>query len=303
MKSLFLKNKKLKVFSLFLSIFLWFYVTMKGQSEIVIEKTIEYKNIPKSYEIINTSTNVVTINIQGPENTIQTLNSKDIRVYLDLAESKEGENIYYLNDTNVKIPTSLTFNKVNPSYIIVNIDKTEVKTVTVKPVLAGKPRYGYEIRKVDVSPPTVSVEGTRQALKDIRDMETLPIDVNELDSDIEQYATLDYKEKGITDRNEKVKVTISISGHSKTVDVKPIIKGKPKAGYKVREVYVFPSKISIEGPKKIVDKTSYVETEPVDVDGADANMELYVSIDYKDKDLKNKNDKVKVKIVISGENS
>lgn len=305
MKRLFSKNTELKAIALVLAILLWFFVTLKGQSEIIMELPVEYKNTPRDFEIVNTSGNIVTLNVQGVERSLKNLSPKDISIQLDLSDAKEGENLFYLNRSNVKIPQTLTVKNIKPSFIIVQVDKTIVKTVDVKAVLEGAPMKGYVVEGVKVTPERVAIAGPRKALEKLTSLETAPIDINGIESSMEQYATLNYKEIDIRNRNEKrnekVKVAITIAEETRTVAVKAVLTGKPKAGFSIKQVIISPDKVVLEGPYLLLHQTASVETAPLDVSNRDTTVEQFVPLNFKDKDLKSKTDKIKIIVIISGE--
>jgi YbbR domain-containing protein len=54
--------------------------------------------------------------------------------------------------------------------------------------------------------------------------------------------------------------------------------GKPRAGYRIRELEVIPREIAASGPASLVDKLALVETEPVELDGLAAGTTRTVAL-------------------------
>jgi len=212
MKGFLTKNIELKVLTLIMSVFLWFFVTARGQSEIILELPVEFENVPARYEILSISNNNISVGIIGRERLIKNLSPKDIHVRLDLKKSKEGESIYYIKPSDIDLPPLVNVGKIEPPYVIVKLQRTMEKTVQVKPVITGTPRKGFVVRSIEVSPASVTVEGLLKTLEQLDHINTEPIDITDADKNMEQYVHLIYKEKEIINRNEMVNVKVIIEG-------------------------------------------------------------------------------------------
>jgi len=97
---------------------------------------------------------------------------------------------------------------------------------------------------------------------------------------------------------QSIKVTID-SLKQKEVAVMPVIKGVPAEGYAVfGEIEVYPSKAYISGGKSLLEKISYVNTEPIDIGSTKKeirkNVKLINEKQFIDMDTKS----AKVKIML-----
>ena len=140
MKKLFTENLGLKISAVLISVFLWFFVTSRGQSEISLDVPLEFKNIPADIGIVNTSIKTVSVTVRGFERPMKNLKASDVRVYVDLSKAKKGEDVFYVNKDDIKLPYALSAMNVTPSTVKVKLDATASRTVLVKPVLTGEPR-------------------------------------------------------------------------------------------------------------------------------------------------------------------
>ncbi|MBF0566638.1 MAG: YbbR-like domain-containing protein [Nitrospirae bacterium] len=215
MKRFFTENIDIKIITLILAIILWFFVNIKGHSDIMLELPIEYKNIPKDYEITKTSANLINVRIQGQEHIIKGLSPRDLSIYIDLSKAHEGEKIYYVTKDNIKLPPSISVVNIDPSSITVNLEEVSRRTLNVKPKIRGTPKKGYSIVDVISIPGEITVEGSKKELDKLNHIDTEPIDVRNADSTFEREVRLVYKERDINNRRETVRVKIIISGEGK----------------------------------------------------------------------------------------
>ncbi|MCI4625281.1 MAG: hypothetical protein L3V56_04890 [Candidatus Magnetoovum sp. WYHC-5] len=300
-KEIFTNNIALKSLALLASLLLWFFVTMKGLSETILELPVEYKKAPKGYEIKSTSTNFVQVKIKGHESLIKSLSPKDVSIFLDLSEKSGEERIYYIDKNNFKMPFSLTVTKIVPPYVIVELEKIVQKMFTVKPVITGTPRSGYHIESITAFPESVSLEGGERVFQEISSLETEPVDISGADSTVEEYVFLNLRTNSIHSRNEKIKVRVNISEDNKVkiLQIRPFLKGVVKDGYHITSVTVKPSEVSIEGPPKEVDSVKFIMTEAIILDNLETPFEKEVLLNIENKSLTSKTEKVTVKININ----
>ncbi|MBF0555653.1 MAG: hypothetical protein HQK96_14075 [Nitrospirae bacterium] len=215
MKKFFTENTDLKLITLVLSLILWFIVTLKGQSEVIMELPVEYRNIPKGVEITKTSAKFVNVSIKGQEKIVKNLLPKDINVFVDLSKVKQGETMFYFTKDNVKLPPSLTLVKINPSNIIVHTEEVFTMSMPVKPIIKGEPKKGFAISDITVIPDEISVEGARQALNKLEYIETEPVNVKGADAAFEKSVRLVLKDRSLIYQNDVVKIKIIIVGEKK----------------------------------------------------------------------------------------
>lgn len=68
----------------------------------------------------------------------------------------------------------------------------------------------------------------------------------------------------------------------KTIEVRPRLVGSPTEEYRVGDVSVTPSKVTIRGPESAVTDVRYAGTEPIDVTGAKETIEREVQLRFDD---------------------
>jgi len=119
-------NPLLKLISLILAITLWFFVTSKGRSVVVVDVPVGFKNIPKELEIVD-STKMVSINIEGQERLLKNLKQDNISVIIDLKNAKSGEIHLPVFKDNVNLPKRLVVTHISPERIKLVLEKRRVR--------------------------------------------------------------------------------------------------------------------------------------------------------------------------------
>lgn len=205
-------NIWLKLLSVAIACALWFFVTYRGQSEIVVDVPIEMKNMPPSMEILRQSTKSVSLSVSGQERLLKGLRPMDIRVFADMTNTKKGENVYYFDNGNVVTSRSIKVLRLDPPYVKFVIDQSLKRTFQVQPVVVGAPAKGFRLESVEVSPHTIDAEGPKSELERIAVLRTDQIDISGLDNSISPTVHINANGKNIRLKHQEVTVKIRISG-------------------------------------------------------------------------------------------
>lgn len=211
MKKLLFENIGLKISAVLISVFLWFFITSRGQSELSIEVPIEFKNIPQGLEMISYSARTVSVTVKGHERIMKNIKSSDIRVFADLEKAKKGEGIYYINRDEVKLPYAMNVLSVSPSSVRVRFDETASKNVPVRPSITGAPAAGYFVSSITAEPKEIAVSGQRAEVKKINELKTEPLEITGINKGLTRELNLDLGGANVRVDNDTVKVTINVT--------------------------------------------------------------------------------------------
>ena len=84
----------------------------------------------------------------------------------------------------------------------------------------------------------------------------------------------------------------------KTFRLKPVIHGTPASGYRLKTIVITPPKITVEGPSSVIKTLDSLQTMPIDIQEAAANMSIEPKIDYQGQSVKLLEKNVEVRIII-----
>lgn len=209
LRGLITTNLWLKAVSLCLAIALWFFVVSKGRSNIIIDAPVEFKNIPQELELVDV-TKTVGINIEGQERLLKNLRKDNISVVIDLKNAKRGEIYLPLSDNNVKLPKSLIVTGFSPQRLKLILEEKLKRTVRVNPIIIGSPAGEFVLRRTEVIPTMIEIEGPASSVKKIYTVKTEPIDITGITEDSQYNASLDITRKNVRTDVSEVKVNISV---------------------------------------------------------------------------------------------
>ncbi|MCS7215354.1 MAG: CdaR family protein [Thermodesulfovibrio sp.] len=210
-KKLLTENLTFKLISIALAIFLWFFVTFRGQTETSVEVPVEFKNTPSGMEILKQSVRKITIAVSARERIFKELTQNNVRVVIDLSNVKLGENLIPVTKSSVKIPRGIEILRIEPSQIKIYMDEKSQKLVPVKVILTGTPAKGFNIVSVTSEPSTIKIEGAKRELEKIRSIKTEPIDIDGANEDLTIGAKIDPGGRIFRTERDTVYVTVKLS--------------------------------------------------------------------------------------------
>ena len=200
-----MNNIGLKVSAVLISVFLWFFVASRGQSEISLEAPLEFRDIPAELGIVTSSVKTVMLTIRGQERFMKTLNASNIRVFIDMGKAKEGEDIYHVNKEDVKLPFAISVTNVDPASIKVKLEERVARSVPVRVSVIGSPGKGTSIT-TSVEPKTVVITGLKSEVQRVRYITTKDFDITDMKESVTESLELDTAGMNIVPEITKVNV-------------------------------------------------------------------------------------------------
>ncbi len=170
------ENLLLKVLSLVLAIFLWYFISARGYSELTLQLPLELVNIPEGYEVTEKSADRVNVSFLGSTKILRLLNPEQLRVSIDMKDTEEGSHKIMLTPDNIKVPSAVSITDINPGTISITIERIAEKVVPVK--LNLKNASITKDYLFTITPDTVKVKGPESILKKVKYVKTEPIEID-----------------------------------------------------------------------------------------------------------------------------
>ncbi len=145
----------------------WFSFSRGLETMITLEIPIEYMNRDARVEIIDTSVNVVNLNLSGSGTIIKTIRPDQVNVKLDLGKAVIGRNTYTITKENITLPPGAFLKGVKPSVVEVTLDVPIAKELPVQVDWTGKLPENLILSEARLDPEKLLVEGGSHMLKNI----------------------------------------------------------------------------------------------------------------------------------------
>jgi len=226
----------------------------------------------------------VTVRIEAPEDVFDNLAVEDFRATINLAGAAVGGSdveirVQVLSEADVKVI------QVLPDRLSVELKPVVSQLVPVVADVVGSPPIGYEAQQPVLSPQQVLVSGTEDLVKQVKSA-VATVNLSGAVGGVRQsYSLVARDDRGfivdgvsLEPDNADVEVKVEQRQFERLVAVSPSVRGSPAAGYNVTAVEVDPPSVTLLGPSDILNVTSVVLTDDIDISGATSDIFRTVSL-------------------------
>ena len=203
-------NWELKLAAVTIAFALWFFVVSSDKSEISVAAAVEYVGLDGDRVLLAKPRDLVEVRLQAPRWAMMRLTPENLRVRVNLARLRDGENVVPLSPAQVAAPPGVAVTGLSPAWLRVGIAKAVVKSLKVVPQVHGSPAPGHVVARVVADPPTVEVKGPLPSVERRSTIPTAPVDVSGSRESVTLPVGLVLPESVYATRDRTVQVTVDI---------------------------------------------------------------------------------------------
>lgn len=215
----------LKIVSVFISVFLWFYVLNSEPQEITKQMKIEFIS-PDGLAVSAMNFSTINVELRGARAFINEILPREEKVVVNLNKYpyKKGKDFtIHIGPNDIPIPFGVDVLSVTPNALSVRLDREIKKYVPIKVNLVGGLPSELKMVKQDINPNRVMLQGPVELMRSIGTAKTVPIDISELEGEGEVKTTLaDIDERISYDREQPISFTYDIKAKKANLTLKNI---------------------------------------------------------------------------------
>ena len=181
-RRLFLHNLGIKALSLLLAFLLWSQIARQQTVQRTVSVPVEFINMPTNLEIANDYQKQVDVDIRSQRSN---RGRPRLTAVINLEDSRPGGAVIPLSERNIQNrPYGVEILSINPARIRLQLERTSRKIVKVEPQIVGRPRQGYEIMEIQVTPSEVMITGPESQVQEVSKAQTESVNVDGNSSDV-----------------------------------------------------------------------------------------------------------------------
>lgn len=176
---------------------------------------------------------------------------------------------------------------ISPDVVTLTLEPLISRTLPVNLEVTGNPSLGYQVGDPIREPAFVTVSGPNSAVSQVEEVIAI-LDITDATSTIRAELPLQALDEqgnpvsGVTISPNEVTVTqpVTLQGGYRNIVVRVETTGQPESGYRLNNVSVSPPNVVVysSDPQLVNDLPSFVETEVIDLTGAEDDLEYYVNL-------------------------
>lgn len=270
-------NWPAKILAIIIATIMWFFI-MKEQNPVITASytvPVQVQNLNAQY-IADGVPKEIRVTLQGPRNSILSMNHKLLKAYVDLENLRPGQ-------SNVSIifnaPSGTTVVDMKPETIAVDIDEYAERQMPVEVIQLGKMKDNMAVKSVTTMPKTVIVSGPKTKVDRVSHV-LLHIDMQGQDTNFAQNGKLNAVDNEGKDVSVNISPTqgqaqfeLSKISTEKAFPISASLVGNVAPGFDVKNVTITPAQISLSGKEDILNTLTDIKTQNIDISGANANIE------------------------------
>ena len=169
------------LFSIIFVTGVWFSVSKGVDTLATLEIPVVYMNRDPAMEIVKTSGNTVSLELEGSGALIKSIKPDQIQVKLDLSKSKVGPNPFTITRESISLPPGIILKGVTPPVVDVDLDVLIKKELPVQIDWVGKLPDQFILSDVTIEPKTVEIIGGKRMLEKLSTIYTGKVPLNNLE--------------------------------------------------------------------------------------------------------------------------
>jgi YbbR domain-containing protein len=271
------------ILALLLAVAVWIAATLQEDpfvNEVFANIPIALLNQPDNTILLREISEGVSVEVHAPESVVLALQISDFEAKMDLEGVEPG------SPTPVTVQVTCTneaarIQNVDPSAQTVYLEAINAITLPVALKVEGKAATGYYTSLPKITPDQVVVHGPDSYLTQVMSV-TGSLSIAEAKEDISEQVVVTPQDAegrlvtGVEWAPAQVTVDIRVRrrvGFKPEVEVVPDLHVTPAQGYRLGNVKVEPSLVTLRGPAAVLDKMpGFVETLPISVTGATVDL-------------------------------
>jgi len=224
--------------------------------------------------------------LRAPQSVWDEVSSETIRIEVNLSNYDAGSYEIELEAQSDLQPLRVV--SIEPAKISVVLETILTKEIPITIDVIGDPAIEFDAKEASFTPETAIVRGPASAVNLVAEVRS-EIEITSARQDVEgnipllAYDKNDQVVEGIEIEPSFLNVFVPIeqSDRYRLVSVIPKIVGSPAYGYRIKSVLAFPELVQVTSsdPDAIAELPGFVDTEPIDINGATETIERRVFLD------------------------
>lgn len=147
-----------------------------------VQIPVEIVNLPRGLVISNQFKPQLDVTVSGPRGMIKKISEQSISRSIDLSEASPGNIVINNAPDSIRFPRGIETLRINPTQIVISVDRLIEKTIPIEPKSTGKPSGDFELDTITLEPNTLTLSGPLEVFKDVDRLETRAIDLSGMKS-------------------------------------------------------------------------------------------------------------------------
>jgi YbbR domain-containing protein len=270
----------LKVISVVLAVLLWIYIGNQGGTSTrqdTVTANLQYLNLEEGLSI-EKAPKTISVKLWGAYSERGTISA-----YIDLAGLRPGT---HRLPVKLEAVRGAMFTRANPKEVELVLTRLQERELRVDYQIITNPPPGYELLDLVTTPDKCIISGEASILSQINRI-VCPVNLGNVRGVQSYRLRLQARDASGNEIREGLRIipdtvlvhaVVSPKMFSKSLDIKPVLKGNVAEGCRVREVIVDPVQVGVISQQKIPDEQNQINTAEIDISGKKQSFSQEITV-------------------------
>jgi YbbR domain-containing protein len=180
---MFIRHVPLKIASLFIALVLAYAVqSASNVSMVSLFVPLEIKNTPENRIVVKPARRGAQVTLKGPSFIVGPLAAAPPPLRVKLPDGVDDRATVSLKESDLSLPPSIEVLSIEPTQIEFSLEPVERQELRVTVPRIGQLAKELVLEGIEVSPKSIVVKGPRSELRQLKTIETEPVDLATLDA-------------------------------------------------------------------------------------------------------------------------
>lgn len=284
-------NLSALILSFILALVVWISAVTASDPNVELTRTVPIEVVGQEPDtlMVGSIPTQARVTMRAPSSVWDRMASAEnaVRTWIDLTGLGAGTHVVPVQIHISEVFKPMRLISLNPETVAVTLEELVSVDFVVQVQVTGEPAVGYQAGVPAKKPSVVTVTGPESFVSQVVAVVTT-LDISDADETISVNLPLQAVDAqgenvaGVTITPDTVEVTqpITLLGGYRNMVVKVVTVGRVAVGYKMTNVSVSPPNVVVfsTDPQVVNNLPSYIETEPLDITGADDDIEALLSL-------------------------
>jgi len=137
---------------------------------------VKFSNVPPGYAVVGPDVHSkVNVEVAALPDILKKISQEEIALTIDAGKFVSGPFVHEITPGEVALPSSVSFVRVFPKILQLQLDKRIKAKIPLKPQFVGKAEGGKRVAGWKIDPPTIDAEGPQSVIEATKHIPTQPI--------------------------------------------------------------------------------------------------------------------------------
>lgn len=274
-----------------LAVVVWFSAETAANPNIESTRSVplEIYGLDPNMLVVDNPPAQVRVTLSAPTSVMNSLDSVDgsITAWVDVSGLEAGSFELEVNAQASETYGPVRINQITPQFVTLTLEPLITRNFPVDLVISGDPAIGYQKGTPSYAPTSVTISGAASVVDQVTSTQ-VALDISDADETIDvEIPVLAVDANGdpveavlVNPKTISVTQPVYLQGGYRNVIVKVLTTGQPANGYKLTNITVSPLNVVVfaSDPQLVNDLPGFVETDPVDLTGAEDDVDTFAAL-------------------------